>query len=170
MLFASPAAALKPRLHTEALFQEHFKSSAAMAVYLIGGGALATVSLLSVGYAAQHSGTVTALPYVAMAVMVLWFAVGAWLLNRQERQLQASTRNYASYVARHTLRTPAKAPDTEQAVAALHSDAPWELHAFWSAYAPRTAATDTQTAATLERPAVLRRRHARPVSLFGSYQ
>lgn len=169
MLFASPIAALKPRPHTEALFQEHFKSSAAMAVYLIGGGALAAGSLLSVGYTAQRSGTVTALPYVAMAVMVLWFALGAWLLNRQERQLQASTRNYAAYVQRHTIAARAAAPSTAQAVAALRSDEPWELHAFWNRYAPPAAGLETQPAATLERPAVVAD-YARPVSLFGAYQ
>jgi len=164
MLFASLTAALKPRPHTDALFTDHFKAAAGLAVYLIGGSALAVVGLMSVGYAEQLSGAMAALPYVAMLVMVLWFGIGAWLLNDQERQLQTSARNDQAYVQHHTLTRP-----PQQTVPTMAADDPWELRAFWNQQGPRVQPTTSDTQRTLERTMLLTR-PARPVSLFGAYQ
>lgn len=188
MTFASPDIAYTTH-PTDALFSAHFKSSVLMAVYLIGGAAITTAALVGVGYSKQLTGTWALLPYGLMAVMLLWFGMGAWVMKRQQQQVQRCDRRYTAYMNRQR-----KAPASS--AAELPSDEPWELRAFWAqlgadtsapaATAQRSASTTLPTnsasyaqaqphsaAATMEvtlMASMTEHKPLRPISLFGSVQ
>lgn len=147
MYFASPDIVTPTQPNAE-LFSAHGK--VLMAGYLVGGAVWAATALMGLGYAEQLSGMLALLPYAAMLAMVLWFAGGAWVMNRQELQVQRGARRYPVCVNR-----PVR--PTAQRVADLRSDAPEELHTFFSQPAPPL-------------PEVAPGHPLRPVSLFGAYQ
>lgn len=188
-----------PALHPrDALLNAHLKSSVLLAIYLIVGCALAVLSLLGVGYATQLTGLWTWLPYASMAAMVLWFALGGWVITQHQRKLQTTSRTYSNYVQRHTRPTPSPATTS------LVDVEPWELRAFWgtapqpakpvpstatrphlplsytkvpnSALIPRstpaaTAAWDAAAAQDIDVIATIEgHQPLRPISLFGSAQ
>ena len=165
MSSTSPAVAASQRPHTDSVFKAHFKASIGLAVYLIVGGALAVVGLMSVGYAEKFSGTLATLPYMIMFAMVMWFGMGAWLLSHHDRHVQDTTRTYEDHAQRQSV---------TQRAPAQHTSEPWELRAFWGNQPSTQRAlpnSSTTRSATTTRPASVVRRHVtRPISLFGAYQ
>lgn len=131
MSFASPDIAYTTH-PTDALFSAHLKSSVFMAVYLIGGASLTAAALVGVGYTEQLRGTWALLPYALMAAMLLWFGLGAAVLNKQKQQLERCDQRYNAHINQ---RTPTVAPT----VAPPDADEPWELRAFWGNDEPRAA-------------------------------
>ena len=108
------------------LLDAHLQSSVLLAVYLIVGCALAVLSLIGVAYTEQLNGAQALLPYAAMAVMVLWFSLGALVIKKHQRKLDNCHNHYSAYVQRHAR------PEAERTtVESLTSDEPWELQAFW---------------------------------------
>lgn len=187
-------AAQHPR---HALMRAHLQSSIGLAVYLIVGGALAVAALIGVAYAPQLSEPWALLPYVAMVVMVLWFAAGAWLIQKQHDKLQCREQTYSAYVQRHAESYAPTNPEKANA------DAPWELHAFWGntstasmtpaatprgtaaswrpipahAQTPRSVPSRTMSSKDLMSEqefemiaSMVEHKALRPISLFGSYQ
>lgn len=184
MSFASPDIAYTshPR---DALLRAHLKSSVSMAVYLIGGTALAITAFVAFGVAQQLSSAWALLPHAVAASTLLWVGLGAVVIHLQKQQLERDSIAYSAHVKRHAQNTPGlSAPQPA-------SDAPWELHAFWNpcpkgpstmkqplytnAHSSNTttACTDFNAATTLEVDLIAsmtEHKPLRPISLFGSVQ
>lgn len=175
---SAASSAFAPTHHPrDTLLDQHFAASVLMAVYLIVGCALTMLSIMGLWMAAtqQLSATLSTLSYACAAAMLLWFGLGAWVMQRHQHKLQASNRRYDAYVQRHAIAAPRMQP-AAQATAAVDADAPWELQAFWSparplpAINPPEAALQVATRPVRTTTAVRQRQHPRPVSLFGMHQ
>lgn len=125
------------------MLNAHLFSATMLAIYLIVGCALAVLSLIGVAYSEQLSDSQAWLPYAAMTSMVLWFALGGWVIHHKQRKVNDSHHAYSAYVQRHAI-----APIERPTVESLTSDEPWELHAFWGAQ-PNTSQKQDAAASKL---------------------
>ena len=85
---------------TEALFEAQHSTSTQTAIYVIGGGALTTLSLLAMA-AAEAFAPALRWPSAGVAVLaLLWLVVGGKFIHRQHQQLHACTARYDAHMQR----------------------------------------------------------------------
>lgn len=126
-----------------ALLRAHAKSAQVMAVYLIGGGAWVATALLSLAYRDHFSTALSAAPYGAAAVALLWVLIGGYMARRNHQAVQACSHVYNVGLQR-----------------LAHNRNRASVPSGWAAITNLFQATSTAPAARL---------YARPLSLFGAY-
>lgn len=96
---SSPASTL----HNQTLQALHHAQKVAdrwMVGYLVGGGVLGAAGLVSVAYSDQLPAVWAWLPYVAMAVAVLWFGCGALVVRHFEQRVKRCSQAFDAALLR----------------------------------------------------------------------